>query len=70
MDFTEDTPQPDALMARQHTVLFENYGGAVLPDTGAAGTTQYTAGGLLLMAAASLLYIHKAKRRREDKASF
>lgn len=70
VNYYEDELKADALMAQQHTVLFENYGGAVLPDTGAAGTTQYTAGGLLLMAAASLLYIHKAKRRREDKASF
>lgn len=43
--------------------------GYKLPDTGGAGTTSYTAGGLaLIFGAATLLYSH-CKRRREDEAS-
>ena len=43
--------------------------GYELPDTGGAGTTSYTAGGLaLIFGAATLLYIH-CKRRKEDEAS-
>ena len=43
--------------------------GYKLPDTGGAGTTSYTAGGLVLIfGAATLLYIH-CKRRKEDEAS-
>lgn len=43
--------------------------GYELPDTGGAGTTSYTAGGLaLIFGAATLLYSH-CKRRREDEAS-
>ena len=43
--------------------------GYKLPDTGGAGTTSYTAGGLtLILGAATLLYIH-CKRRKEDEAS-
>ena len=43
--------------------------GYELPDTGGAGTTSYTAGGLaLILGAATLLYIH-CKRRKEDEAS-
>ena len=43
--------------------------GYKLPDTGGAGTTSYTAGGLaLIFSAATLLYIH-CKRRKEDEAS-
>ena len=43
--------------------------GYKLPDTGGAGTTSYTAGGLaLIFGAATLLYIH-CKRRKEDEAS-
>ena len=45
-------------------------GGYELPDTGGAGTTLYTIGGLLLMTAAAflLLYIHN-RRRKEDAPS-
>lgn len=40
-----------------------------LPDTGGAGTTSYTAGGLaLIFGAATLLYSH-CRRRKEDEAS-
>ena len=40
-----------------------------LPDTGGAGTTSYTAGGLaLIFGAATLMYVH-CKRRKEDEAS-
>ena len=43
--------------------------GYELPDTGGAGTTSYTAGGLaLIFGAATLLYIH-CRRRKEDEAS-
>ena len=43
--------------------------GYELPDTGGAGTTSYTAGGLtLIFGAATLLYIH-CKRREEDEVS-
>lgn len=43
--------------------------GYKLPDTGGAGTTSYTAGGLaLIFGAATLLYSHY-RRRKEDEAS-
>ena len=43
--------------------------GYELPDTGGAGTTSYTAGGLVLIfGAATLLYI-QCKRRKEDEVS-
>lgn len=43
--------------------------GYKLPDTGGAGTTSYTAGGLaLIFGTATLLYIH-CRRRKEDEAS-
>lgn len=43
--------------------------GYKLPDTGGAGTTSYTAGGLaLIFGAVTLLYIH-CRRRKEDEAS-
>lgn len=43
--------------------------GYELPDTGGAGTTFYTAGGLaLIFGAATLLYSH-CRRRKEDEAS-
>ena len=43
--------------------------GYKLPDTGGAGTTSYTTGGLVLIfGAATLLYI-QCKRRKEDEAS-
>ena len=43
--------------------------GYELPDTGGAGTTSYTAGGLaLIFGAATLLYRH-CRRRKEDEAS-
>ena len=43
--------------------------GYELPDTGGAGTTSYTAGGLtLIFGAATLLYVH-CRRRKEDEAS-
>ena len=43
--------------------------GYELPDTGGAGTTSYTTGGLVLIfGAATLLYIH-CKRRKEDEVS-
>ena len=43
--------------------------GYELPDTGGAGTTSYTAGGLaLIFGAATMLYSH-CRRRKEDEAS-
>lgn len=43
--------------------------GYELPDTGGAGTTSYTTGGLaLILGAATLLYI-QCKRRKEDEVS-
>ena len=65
----------------QTTVIVSAYDGAVktwdgrivnnvyyeLPQTGGAGTTPYTAGGLLLMTAMAilLLYHHKGRRKEE-----
>ena len=57
-------------MTQSDTVVFENYGGAVLPETGGVGTHLYTTVGLLLMTAAALLYINIFKRRKEDAPSF
>ena len=43
--------------------------GYKLPDTGGAGTTSYTTGGLaLIFGAATLMYVH-CKRRKEDEVS-
>ena len=43
--------------------------GYKLPDTGGAGTTSYTAGGLaLIFGAATLMYVH-CRRRKEDEVS-
>mgnify|MGYP005977140675 CR=1 FL=1 len=43
--------------------------GYKLPDTGGAGTTSYTTGGLVLIfGAATLMYVH-CKRRKEDEVS-
>ena len=43
--------------------------GYELPDTGGAGTTSYTAGGLaLIFGAATLMYVH-CRRRKEDEVS-
>ena len=47
-----------------------NYAGFELPQTGGAGTHLYTMGGMLLLAAAVLLYIHILKRRKEEQPSF
>lgn len=49
---------------------FTNRMGYELPQTGGAGTTSYTMGGLLMVTAAILLYIYTPKRRKEDHASF
>ena len=61
-----DMPKPD------YTVKdtgYQWYWGYELPDTGGAGTTSYTAGGLaLIFGAATLLYSH-CRRRKEDEAS-
>ncbi len=51
-------------------ILFQNATrepGYVLPETGGAGTTMYTAGGLALMALAGLMY--KTLRKKEEDAS-
>ena len=42
-----------------------NKSGFVLPETGGTGTLPYTAGGLLIIATASLLLYIQFKRRRE-----
>jgi LPXTG-motif cell wall-anchored protein len=53
------------------SLTVKNRPGYEIPETGGAGTTSYTLGGLLLMmAAAILLYIHTLKRRKEDLTSF
>jgi hypothetical protein len=50
-------------------VTFTNTSSYTLPETGGAGTYRYTAGGLLITAAAILLYIC-LKRRNKDVPSF
>ena len=60
--------EKDVAVYYDHTIT-NLIGGYELPDTGGAGTIPYTAGGLLLMAAAmNLLYSH-TKRRKEDAPS-
>jgi len=61
--FTGNTAEVDT----SQTIHFINSGGYKLPDTGGSGTLPYTLGGLLLIAAAILLYIHNAKSRKEDR---
>ncbi len=52
-------------------VEFINQMSFELPETGGAGTTSYTMGGLLLiLAAAILLYIQYHQRRKEARTSF
>lgn len=67
LQFANDTTTTDSkvlLLPIQDTPW-----GYKLPDTGGAGTTSYTAGGLaLIFGAATLLYIH-CRRRKEDEAS-
>ena len=67
MQFANDTTTTDSkvlLLPIQDTPW-----GYELPDTGGAGTTSYTAGGLaLIFGAATLLYSH-CRRRKEDEAS-
>ena len=67
LQFANDTTTTDSkvlLLPIQDTPW-----GYELPDTGGAGTTSYTAGGLaLIFGAATLLYIH-CRRRKEDEAS-
>ena len=41
-----------------------------LPNTGGTGTYLYTAGGLLITAMVTLLYIHNQRRRKEETPSF
>ena len=55
-----DDDRNDGTVAR-----FTNYVAYELPETGGAGTTSYTIGGLLLITAAILLYIHNQRRRKE-----
>lgn len=50
-----------------YTIEIDNYPGTALPKTGGSGTLPYTAGGLLMMAAAPV-YLHW-KRRREGCTS-
>ena len=65
-----DSPENNAPPAYEQTITNkEQPTGYELPDTGGAGTTSYTAGGLaLIFGAAALLYSH-CKRRKEDEAS-
>ena len=49
------------------TILAENTAGYALPKTGGTGTIWYTAGGLLLLAAALLLHIDTKYKRKEVK---
>ena len=51
-------------------VQVENELGYTLPETGGIGTTSYTLCGLLMIAAAGLLYIHYFRRRKKNIASF
>lgn len=52
-----------------YTTKIENTPGYELPETGGAGMTSYTMGGLLLTAAALLLLYIQSKRGKEDFAS-
>jgi LPXTG-motif cell wall-anchored protein len=53
-------------MAQQQIVVFENYGGPVLPSTGGAGTQSYIiwGSGITFCAAVSLLYCFNARKRK------
>ena len=63
LDVTGTNPKVLSMTVRDISWGYE------LPDTGGAGTTSYTAGGLaLIFGAATLLYIH-CRRRKEDEAS-
>jgi len=59
----EDGTSAGTLTYASVTVL--NKSGFVLPETGGTGTLPYTAGGLLIIATASLLLYIQFKRRRE-----
>ena len=65
-----NSSENDAPPAYEQTITNkEQPTGYELPDTGGAGTTSYTAGGLaLIFGAATLLYSH-CRRRKEDEAS-
>ena len=63
LDVTGTDPKVLSVIVRDISWGYE------LPDTGGAGTTSYTAGGLaLIFGAATLLYSH-CRRRKEDEAS-
>ena len=57
--------EKDVAVYYDHTIT-NLIGGYELPDTGGAGILPYTAGGLLLMAAAVILLYSHTKRRKED----
>ena len=74
LEKTSDTGTPLTLQTTTDSKVLElpiqdTPWGYELPETGGAGTTSYTAGGLVLMfSGAVLLYIH-SKGRKEEKAS-
>jgi hypothetical protein len=64
--YYENTLQEDSKMAQQQIVVFENYGGPVLPSTGGAGTQSYIiwGSGITFCAAVPLLYRFNARKRK------
>lgn len=58
--------QEDSKMAQQQIVVFENYGGPILPNTGGAGTNLYTLGGIALILVSAAYLVYSKKRRRGD----
>lgn len=59
----------DDAKAGELSLTVENRMGHELPNSGGAGTTPYTVGGLLLTAVSVLLLYSNRKRRKEDTAS-
>ena len=60
--------EKDVAVYYDHTIT-NLVGGYELPDTGGAGTTLYTVGGLLITTAAVFLLYSHAKRRKGDGKS-
>jgi len=68
--YDNSTSESETDRAITDKAAFTNAMGYELPSTGGTGTHLYTMGGMLLLAAAVLLYIHILKRRKEEQPSF